>query len=496
MSKKQEQEHSEQHASASWWAILIPLGALIVMQSWLVWQYGADALDGASQVALLLAAGVVVAISKFGYGMNWTPFGEAIDSNIGKIGSATVILLMIGMLSGTWMVSGVVPTLICYGLKIISPKIFLFAACAISALVAIMTGSSWTTIATIGVALLGIGSALGFPVGMTAGAIISGAYFGDKVSPLSDTTVLASSSAHTPLFSHIRYMMQTTIPSISITLIAFFVLSLLHRTDGSISAESVSGILEHTFHITPWLLIVPLCTGILIALKVPAIPTLMCGALLAAVFALIFQPHLVWQIATGQPASDFSALDSTTAMRGLIESFYGPTQITTGNEQVDNLVATNGMQGMLNTIFLILSAACFGACLLASGMLQALTAKLTEHLHHRSSVVTSTVGMGILNDLVTGDQYLSIMLTCNLFRPLYERQGLKNKLLSRSVEDSATVTSVLIPWNSCGMTQAMVLNVATVVYLPYCFFNLLSPLMSIAFAIFQGRKSRPIAHPA
>lgn len=473
-----------------WWAILLPLTLLVGLQSWLIGVYGSDALNGASQVTLLLSAGLTFVIGRFIYHKDWSTFGKEIDANIGRIGSAMLILLMIGMLSGTWMVSGVVPTLISYGLNIISPKIFLLTACLISALVALMTGSSWTTIATIGIALIGIGNALGFAPGMTAGAIISGAYFGDKISPLSDTTVLASSSAGTPLFTHIRYMLRTTIPSISITLVLFLVLSLVHPVDATLGADEYNHLLHNTFHITPWLLLVPLLTGIMIARRVPAIHTLMASALLGAIAAVIAQPHILWHIATEQPLQAYQGASWNELLHGTFESFYNSTQILTGNAALDSLVSTRGMLGMLNTIFLIISAAVFGAGLVASGMLGAFTDHLIGMIHQRTSVVGSTVGLGILADLITGDQYLSIMLTCNIFRPLYESRGFDNKLLSRSAEDSATVTSVLIPWNSCGMTQAMVLGVGTLVYLPFCFFNLLSPVMSILAAIYDSRKEK------
>lgn len=469
-----------------WWLIFLPLAVLVGLQSWLIASYGADALGGASQVVLLLSAGLTAAIGRYGYHRPWSAFGAEIDANIGRIGAAMLILLMIGMLSGTWMVSGVVPTLISYGLHILSPRVFLLTACVISALVALMTGSSWTTIATIGVALIGIGNAMGYSEGMTVGAIISGAYFGDKISPLSDTTILASSSAGTDLFTHIRYMLRTTVPSILLALVAFLVLSLCHPSEASVGANVYDQVLHDTFVISPWLLLVPLMTAVMIICKLPATPTLMVSSILGAVAAVIAQPHILWHIATGEPVADYVSATPGQLLYGTFESFYNSTSILTGHPDVDSLVSTRGMLGMLNTIFLIISAAVFGATLITSGMLSSFTAHLMSRLHHRVSVVSSTVGMGILADFITGDQFLSIMLTCNIFRPLYERQGLENRLLSRSTEDSATVTSVLIPWNSCGMTQSMVLGVATMVYLPYCFFNWLSPLMSIVASIFMS----------
>lgn len=470
------------HFSPRWWAILLPLTLLIALQSWLVMTYGSDALGGASQGALLITAGASALWGHFVYNKSWSAFRTEIEQSIGRIATAMLILLAIGMLSGTWMVSGIVPTFICYGLKILSPRLFLFTACVISALIALMTGSSWTTIATIGVGLIGIGNALGFSAGMTAGAIISGAYFGDKMSPLSDTTVLASSSGGTDLFTHIRYMCLTTLPSIGLALVAYLVISMLHPAVAEADIVTYDTALRSSFNISPWLLVVPALTGFLIYKKVPSLVTLMVSALAGSLAAAIFQPHILWHIATELPLQDFSGASVNELLLGQMESLYTNTQIDTGVEEVNALVSTHGMNGMLNTIFLVVSAATFGAMLVASGMLGAFTDFLKEHLHQRTSVVGGTVGMGVLCDLITGDQYLSIMLTCNIFRPLYERQGYENRLLTRSAEDSATVTSVLIPWNSCGMTQAMVLGVATITYLPFCFFNLLSPFMSILMA--------------
>ena len=472
-----------------WWAILIPLSILIIIQTWLVFTFGNDALSGASQVGLLLVSAVVCTIARLFYHTPWENIWNSINKGIGEIGTVFLLLLMIGMLSGTWMVSGVVPTMICYGLKIMSPKIFLATACIVSALVALMTGSSWTTIATIGVAMIGIGTAMGYPVGLTAGAIISGAYFGDKMSPLSDTTVLASSSAGTDLFTHIRYMLITTIPSITIALVLYLVLSLYYGSSDSINVELYDTTLRNTFTISPWLLLVPLFAGILIALRLPAIPTLMISALMGAVVAPVAQPQILWHIATGNPLSEFVSATPQKLMTGTWTTFFGTTHIDTGIEAVNSLVQTRGMNGMLMTVFLVLAAASFGATLVGTGMLQAFTDHLMTRLRRRASIVGSTVGVGILCDLLTGDQFLSILMTCNMFRGVYQKKGYESRLLSRSVEDSATVTSVLIPWNSCGMTQSMVLGVATLAYLPWCFFNILSPVSSIIVAL-TGYKIR------
>ena len=461
---------------------LMPFIVLVAALSMVIYVFGADALSGASQVALIFSAGVTVVLAMILYKIPWKIFEDAILDNITSVGTSIVILLLIGAVAGSWMVSGVVPTLIHYGMKVIFPEIFLFASCVISALIAVMTGSSWTTIATIGVALVGIGTAQGYEPGWIAGAIISGAYFGDKVSPLSDTTVLASSSAGTPLFTHIRFMMVTTVPSFIITLIIFLVVSLMHGEGSAMRAADFSNDLKHTFNISPWLLLVPVLTAVLIVRKVSAIATLFIAAVIAGVFALIFQPHIIGAVAAGVAPDPSAGLSFVDGFKGLMISYYGSTAIDTGNAALNDLVATRGMAGMLNTVFLIIAASTFGGTLVGSGMLQSLTDALVRFVRRRVTMVASTVGTGIFANMITGDQYLSILLTSSLYKKLYHERGYESKLLSRSVEDSATVVSVLIPWNSCGMTQATVLKVATLEYLPYCFFNLLSPLMSIFIA--------------
>lgn len=466
----------------SWVVSLIPFVVLIAVLTIVIRIFGADALNGGSQVSLLFASGVTVAVSMIFYRIPWKDFESAIIENISSVGTAIIILLLIGAVAGSWMVSGVVPTMIYYGMKVIYPSVFLFATCIISALVSLMTGSSWTTIATIGVALVGIGTVQGFEPGWIAGAIISGAYFGDKVSPLSDTTVLASSSAGTPLFSHIRYMMLTTVPSFVVAAVVFLVVSLFHSTPADATVTDFTSDLTSTFHISPWLFLVPVLTGVLIARKVPAIITLFIASVLAGVFAVFFQPHLLYSIATGLSPDGFTNLCFDDAFKGLLVSYYDSTAIETGNEALNNLVSTRGMTGMLNTVFLIFSAVTFGGTLVGSGMLQSLTDVLTKYIRRRVSIVGSTVGTGIFCNMITGDQYLSIILTSSLYKKLYKDRGFESRLLSRSVEDSATVVSVLIPWNSCGMTQATVLKVATLEYLPYCLFNIISPMMSVIMA--------------
>lgn len=469
--------HSER---PSWAMSLVPFVFLVAVLVGVIRVFGADALSGGSQVALLFASAVVVMISMVRYRVPWKVLEDSVLDNIRSVGSAIIILFLIGAIAGTWMISGVVPTLIFYGLKVITPGIFLFAACLISALVAVMTGSSWTTIATIGVALIGIGTALGYEAGWTAGAIISGAYFGDKISPLSDTTILASSSSGTPLFTHIRYMMITTVPSFTIAMIVFLIFSLTHKSTDVVLVGEVSGALETTFNITPLLLLVPVVTAYLIVRKIPAIITLSVASLLAAAAAVIFQPGILAEVAGGAASS--GAVSFMDGFKGLMITFYGATGIETGNEVLNSLIATRGMTGMLNTVFLIIMAVTFGGVLSGSGMLQSLTDLLVRCVSRTVSLVGATVGTGIFCNMITGDQYLSIILTSHMYRRLYEEKGYENRLLSRSVEDSATVVSVLIPWNSCGMTQATVLKVPTLDYLPYCLFNIISPLMSIFIA--------------
>ena len=474
----------------SWWVSLIPFLVLIATLVVVIKVFGADALEGGSQVSLLFATGVVVAISMVFYRIPWKNFEDAILDNIRSVGSAIIILLLIGAVAGSWMVSGVVPTMIYYGMKVIFPSIFLFATCLICALISIMTGSSWTTIATVGVALVGIGTAQGYDPGWIAGAIISGAYFGDKVSPLSDTTVLASSSAGTPLFTHIKFMMITTVPSFLIAMVVFLVVSLCHEMPSSVMTADFTADLTSTYNISPWLMLVPVLTGILIARKVPAIVTLFVASLLAGVAAFFFQPHILGAVASGNLPDASQSLSFFDGFKGVFISYYGSTAIDTGNAVINDLVSTRGMTGMLNTIFLIISAVTFGGALVGSGMLQSLTELLTRYIKRRVTMVSATVGTGIFSNMITGDQYLSIILTSSLYKKLYEERGYESKLLSRSVEDSATVVSVLIPWNSCGMTQATVLKVSTLTYLPYCLFNLISPLMSILIAMIGYKIAR------
>ncbi|MBO6067618.1 MAG: sodium:proton antiporter [Bacteroidales bacterium] len=462
---------------------LVPLVVLMAILALDIAIFGADSILGASQVALLVAAGVCIWLSMWLYRIPWKDFERDIVSNVSEVTPAILILFLIGAISGTWTMSGVVPTFICYGIRIISPKVFLLTACVLCAVVSIITGSSWTTIATVGVALIGIGHAEGFSDALTAGAIISGAYFGDKISPLSDTTVMASSINKVGLFDHIHYMYLTTVPSIVITLIVFTIIGLTHGSVPEVQMDTYSEILSSRFRITPWLLVVPAFTLWLIIKKKPAIMTLALSALAATVAALIFQPEVVRSIGEGMVAGS----GWKTYFAGTVRMIYDTVTLDTGNVEINQLVTSRGMTGMLNTVFLILCAMFFGGCMRSSGMLADLSRLLAPLTRTRAGLVGSTVLTGTALNAIVSDQYLSIILTSNLYRDSFEKQGYEMRLLSRSVEDSATVTSPLVPWSSCGMTQATILSVSTIAYAPFCFFNIISPLMSFIVAAIGWR---------
>jgi len=453
---------------------LIPVVVLIGFLAVVITLFGSDSLDGGSQVALLMGTAVCMCISIGIYRVPWKKFEAQLKQTVGDVSVTLLILLCVGMLSGSWMISGIVPTLIYYGVQVMSPQFFLICTCVICALVSLLSGSSWTTIATIGVALLGIGHVLGLSEAWTAGAIISGAYFGDKMSPLSDTTILASSATGTDLFTHIRYMTLTTTPTFLITITIFLFAGFGNVSDVKLQVGEFTDGLSQTFHISLWTLLVPLLTGVLIARRVPSLIVLFLSSIMAGIVALILQPHILTEIGGG-------------LVRGLAMTYYGATAIDTGNASLNDLVSTGGMAGMLNTIWLILCAMCFGAAMVASGMIGSLTQVIVRFVRSRASLVASTVGTGIFLNITTGDQFISIVLNADIFKQAYRTKGYESRLLSRSCEDSATVTSVLVPWNTCGMTQSTVLGVPTLTYLPYCFFNLISPLMSILIALIGWR---------
>ncbi|MFN3997693.1 Na+/H+ antiporter NhaC [Algoriphagus sp.] len=455
---------------------LIPIIFLIILLVINIQIFGTDSLSGSNQMVLILSSVVAGCIAIFRLKITWETLQDGIVKSISSAMSAILILFLIGSLAGTWMLSGIVPAMIYYGLKILSPEIFLGAACIISAVVSIATGSSWTTVATVGVALLGIGKALGFEEGIIAGAIISGAYFGDKMSPLSDTTNLAPAMAGTDLFTHIRYMAKTTVPSISITLILFVIIGLNYETAGSVDdVKAISDTILANFNISGWLFIVPLAVLAMIVKKVPAIPALLAGALLGGVFALIFQPEIVARIAND--TGSYAYLGFKAVMMAL----YGEIAIVTDNAIVNELLVTGGMSGMLNTIWLIICAMVFGGIMEESGMLRVLAEAIIKKVHSVGSLIASTAATCVFFNITTSDQYLAILVPGRMYADVYRKRGLKPENLSRTLEDSATVTSVLVPWNTCGATQASVLGVATLVYAPYCFFNIISPFMTILY---------------
>ncbi len=468
------------------WLAIAPIAVLVAMLVLVIKAFGTDAVEGGSQIALLVASSVAALLAVTICKTPWSILEEAIVENIRTSASAIIILLLIGAVAGTWMLSGVVPSLMYYGLQIIHPKVFLSVACIVCAIVAILTGSSWTTIATIGVALMGVGQAQGFSEGWIAGAIISGAYFGDKVSALSDTTVLASSTVRVPLFEHIKYMSITTIPSFVLALVVFAGVSLYYGSSNVSQIVELSNVLQNTFNLSAWLLLVPLVTVVLIIKRLPALVTLFISVVMACVAMVVAQPEVVAEIGGEGDLSVFRAIMTVCSTS---------TSLETGNDTINELVATSGMCGMLNTIWLILCAMCFGGVMSGSGMLSAITQLFAKFVYRTASIVASTLATGVFANLLTADQYISIIITGDTFRELYKKRGLEARLLSRSVEDTATVTSVLVPWNSCGMTQSTVLGVATLTYLPYCIFNLVSPLMSLFFAVIGYKIVRKTENP-
>ena len=459
---------------------LIPLVVLIALLGTNVYLFGDDTLSGSNQMALLLAATVAGVIAvKLGY--DWLEIQKGVVKSISSAMSAILILLLIGSLSGTWLISGVVPAMIYYGLKILNPTIFLLAACVVAAIVSLATGSSWSTIATVGIALLGIGKALGLGEGLIAGAIISGAYFGDKMSPLSDTTNLAPAMAGTDLFTHIRYRIHTTGPSIGITLLIFLVWGFF--IDVGPASNDIPGILasiDNTFNINPLLFIVPVLVIGMIVKKVPALPALLAGTLLGALAAVIFQPHIFDNISG---ITDGNNLKS--GYIAIMKAMYTRISITTDNEMVNNLLSTGGMAGMLNTIWLILTAMVFGGVMESAHMLQRIASQIIKLAHSTGSLIAATAGTCIFFNVTASDQYLAIVVSGRMFRTAFKDKSLKTEVLSRTLEDSGTVTSVLVPWNTCGATQSTVLGVATLTYAPFCFFNIISPFMTIIFGYFN-----------
>ncbi len=454
----------------------IPILVLVVLLTGNVVFFGADATGGPNQIALIFGAAVAGVIAwRLGY--SWVEIEHSIVKSISTAMGAMLILLVIGSLSGTWLISGIVPAMIYYGLKILNPTIFLFAACVVCCVVSLATGSSWSTIATVGIALLGIGKTLGIHEGWIAGALISGAYFGDKMSPLSDTTNLAPAMAGTDLFTHIRYMVYTTVPTLLITLLIYFVWGFVQDTSSAAADTSaVLQAIDTSFNLSPVLFVVPALVIFMIVRKVPAIPALLVGTVLGGVAAVIFQPDIVNQVSGIE--GDYARSVGVTLMKAMSTSIA----VSTDNAMISDLLSSGGMGGMLNTIWLILCAMIFGGVMESAGLLKAIAERIIQFAHSTGSLVASTAATCIFFNLTASDQYMAIAVPGRMYSDTYKKRGYKPELLSRTLEDSGTVTSVLIPWNTCGATQSKVLGVSTWAYAPFCFFCIISPLMTVAQA--------------
>ena len=463
---------------------LFPIIFLVVLLIINVSVFGDDALSGSMQIVLILSS-AVASIIAFNLGFTWLEIQKGIVKSINSSIPSILILFLVGSLAGSWLLSGIVPAFIYYGIQILNAKIFLFAACIISIVVSMATGSSWTTSATIGIALIGIGRALDISDGLVAGAILSGAYFGDKMSPLSDTTNLAPAMAGGDLISHIKYLSLTTLPSIIISLIIFIILGLnISDNIGLNNAEIISNSILEKFYISPVLFIVPLVVIILIYNKIKAVPALFVGVILGSAFALIFQSNLVLEV------SDSSSNSWKALFSGTMISLYGSISIDSSNEMVSKLLSSSGMFGMLDTIWLVICAMIFGGVMEKAGFLKKIISIILNKIKSTGSLITSTAGTCIFFNLSASDQYLSIVVPGKMYSSIYKEKGLAPENLSRTLEDGGTVTSVLVPWNTCGAYHASVLNVATLTYLPFCFFNLISPIMTILFAYLKIKIKR------
>jgi len=464
---------------------LLPLFFLVVLLSYNVIIYGDDALNGSNQFILLIG-GAIAAIIGFKKRISYDSMLEKIADNLKSVTGALLILLFVGALSGTWLISGIIPAMIYYGLQILHPSIFLPACIVICAIISISTGSSWTTSATVGIALIGIGSVLKIPLGMVAGAIISGAYFGDKLSPLSDTTNLAPAMAGGELFDHIKYMTYTTVPSILFTLIVFSILNLTQNYNVLPDTGDLLGAIREKFTINFWLFLVPITVIILIVKKTPPLVALLVGTLMGALFAIFFQPQILLDI-TGS-----KTLNSKIAYKAILDAISVSTQVNTSNAILNDLFISGGMKGMLDTIWLIICAMVFGGIMDAIGALKVISNALLSWAKNTFQLFASTVASCLTINLTASDQYLSIVIPGKMFSKAYEERNLAPENLSRTLEDSGTVTSVLIPWNTCGAYQSGVLGVSVLEYFFFAIFNWLSPLMTLIYAALSIRIAKKI----
>lgn len=462
---------------------LIPIVFLILFLAINYQVFGDEASSGANQFGLILGAAIAIIIAS----IRKIPFREVMErvsQNIKETVPALLILLLVGSLAGTWLLSGIVPAMIYYGLQILNPSLFLVSAVIIAALVSTATGSSWTTSATIGIALIGIGNSLGINTAMTAGAVISGAYFGDKMSPMSDTTNLAAAMAGTDLITHIKYLMITTVPSVIITLIIFLIIGLSIQTEGTINHEMILAAIADRFTITPWLFVVPVVVLGLIIKKTPPVVALLSGVILGAIFAALFQQDLILDLSNKLNGTNATSISLKNMYHVSMQSISNDINITTGNPILDDkaLFSSGGMTGMLSTIELIICAMIFGGSMQAMGALRKISSALLSLVRGNASLVGATVFSAFGMNVLASDQYLAIVVPGKMFSEAYKEKGLASENLSRSLEDGGTVTSVLIPWNTCGAYQSKVLTVDVFDYLPYAFFNIISPFMSIAVA--------------
>lgn len=483
MSNQNTNEHREnenivENRELNIWEALIPVFVLVGMLAYNVFVFGDDALSGSNQFILLLG-GAVAAIVGFLNKVSYTQMLDEVAENVKSTTGALLILLMVGALAGTWLVSGIIPAMIYYGLQILNPTIFLAACVIICAIISIATGSSWTTSATVGIALVGIGEALGISLGMTAGAVLSGAYFGDKLSPLSDTTNLAPAMAGGELFSHIKYMTITTIPTIIVTLVFFIIVGLNIETSGSADTDNILASIESSFYISGWLFIVPAVVILLIVKKTPPLAALLIGTLLGAIFALIFQPGIVAGI------TNANELTFESGYKGIMKAITVETTVPSDNKALSDLFSAKGMAGMLGTIWLIVCAMVFGGIMDGIGALSRISAVLLSMAKSTFGLFASTVASCLALNVTASDQYLAIVVPGKMFSKAYKDRGLAPENLSRTLEDSGTVTSVLIPWNTCGAYHSGVLGVGVGEYFMYAVFNWLSPIMTLIFAAFN-----------
>ena len=448
---------------------LIPVVILMGLLAYNIFVKNGEWLGEYSNQYILLFGGAVSAIVGFYNKVTFYSMLKEIWENLKSVFVPIMILFLVGALAGTWLISGIIPAMVYYGLQVLNPAIFLPACVIIAAIISIATGSSWTTSATVGIALIGIGEALGIPLGMVAGAVISGAYFGDKMSPLSDTTNLAPAMAGTDLFTHIKYMAITTIPTIVLTLIIFTVISMNIDTTGSTDVSGLLTTIKTTFNITPYLFIVPLVVVVLILLKTKPLIALGSGVILAAIFSFFFQPEILKNL-------------SSSNLQAIINATLTDTAIITDNEKLNELFSSGGMKGMLWTIFLIICAMVFGGTMDAIGALSRITKALLSMANSVFGLFATTVISCLGLNTIASDQYLAIVIPGKMFKKAFEDKGLAPENLSRTLEDSGTVTSVLIPWNTCGAYQSGVLGVSVGEYFLFAFFNWLSPFTTLLFA--------------